>query len=301
ERFYEDATRILRALRFACQLSFGIEQNTWEALKKSVPLLNNTIMQEDGRHAYAIAREMIGREFLLGFVQHPTHAVNIWKEAGVLDLFLPEVAHLPTNFFQKTLETLHTLQRPALLAQHNLPAPSPTLLVAALFTYTGDDRRTHAHTTCKNLYFHQFGKNHFAHINCKDVFWLVDELHFFEEQDPAAMRPSHFEKKFCNERGQDLLLFMHAVAITSGKHSIARERLHTARRILEQMMKTICPDGDARLPHLINGNDLQQLGMKPGPHFREIKNHVRDAQLIGKIQEKDEALEIARHYIRINT
>ena len=34
DRFTEDALRILRALRFSAQLGFGIEENTWNAIKR---------------------------------------------------------------------------------------------------------------------------------------------------------------------------------------------------------------------------------------------------------------------------
>lgn len=39
ERFREDALRILRALRFAAQLDFRIEEGSWEALKRHAPNL----------------------------------------------------------------------------------------------------------------------------------------------------------------------------------------------------------------------------------------------------------------------
>jgi tRNA nucleotidyltransferase (CCA-adding enzyme) len=45
---------------------------------------------------------------------------------------------------------------------------------------------------------------------------------------------------------------------------------------------------------LINGDDLQQLGYRPGPEFRTMLNHVIEAQLNGKVHDREEALELIR-------
>lgn len=292
ERFFEDATRILRGLRFASQLGFGIEHHTWHAIKDFIGLTNKTVMLEDGTHGYVIPREAIGKEFLLGFVAHPAHTISLWSEAGALNMFLPEVTEL-----EKTIQTLHLLEKPAFLAAHGSSSPSATTLVAALFSFIDEDPESRAFKTCKSLYFHQFPKNHKAFTDCKSALWMVEKMRMFEEHDPASLRPSEFEHMFCNERGRELLLLMHAVQVASGKHSIARERLHTARRILTQMMATICPDGETHLPHLISGNDLKALGIPEGPQYRELKNTVRDAQLTHRICTKEEAMDLVQKQI----
>jgi len=54
------------------------------------------------------------------------------------------------------------------------------------------------------------------------------------------------------------------------------------------------PAEQIRPPRLLTGDDLLEMGYKPGPAFREILNAVEDAQLEGQIQTKDEAREYAR-------
>jgi poly(A) polymerase len=54
------------------------------------------------------------------------------------------------------------------------------------------------------------------------------------------------------------------------------------------------PAEQIRPPRLLTGDDLLEMGYKPGPVFREILNAVEDAQLEGQIQTKDEAREYAR-------
>jgi tRNA nucleotidyltransferase (CCA-adding enzyme) len=45
ERFREDALRMMRAVRFVSQLSFAIEENTYQSLKNLAPLLSNIAIE----------------------------------------------------------------------------------------------------------------------------------------------------------------------------------------------------------------------------------------------------------------
>ncbi len=296
-RFYEDATRMLRALRFASQLRLGIEADTWAALKENLHLLQNTILTEEGSHRYVIPREAIGREFLLGLAAHPSHTLDVWEASGALRQFMPEISRLGRiierngeTALQKTRKVLELLKRPSLLAQHGRRDSPMSVLIAALMAFAEDDKANRAYHICKNLYFHQFPAASNTGVDCEDVLWLLEHLHDFESEDPAAMRPSMFERAYCSRRGQDLLLIIHAIAIASGRHTPARERLHTARRLSRQ----ICEDAP---PELVSGHDIAELGIEPGPTYRQLKDKVRDAQLIGTIETKDQAIELIEEHI----
>jgi tRNA nucleotidyltransferase/poly(A) polymerase len=299
QRFYEDATRILRGLRFASQLQFGIEKDTWRAMKANIALLNNLSMDDDGSHRYVVPRESIGREFLLGFVAHPVHTVQLWKEAKALHLYMPQLAALETQIesdtksaYHKTLDVLGLLQKKDIARRHGLSKASPTLLLAGLLSHL-EDGPDQAYEICTRLYFHQFPSDHKAGIDCKRMFWLLKHVHTFNETDPASMRPSLFEKLFLNQRGAELLTLMHAHFIASGKHSIARERLHTAARIRGELMRHMLNEGeDGRLPRLITGKDIKQAGIEPGPGYRDLLDRVRDAQLTRAIVNRDQALNL---------
>ena len=51
-------------------------------------------------------------------------------------------------------------------------------------------------------------------------------------------------------------------------------------------------------PPLITGDDLKQLGLPPGPAYREILDSVRDAQLDQRLVTKDDALAFAQKLLR---
>ena len=298
QRFSEDATRILRGLRFASQLRFAIESGTWEELLKRLDSINTKVLKDDGTHRYLVAREAIGREFLLGFLAHPIHTLKLWREAGAMKLFMPEVSELEQvqesdgeHAFEKTLRALTLLTNDRFLEGHGLRRVSGSVLVAGLMAFMQYDRRRNAKRVCSDLYFHQFSRVHRAHVDCAEVHWLLDHLHDFEDADPASMRPSAFEKLYCHGRGRNLLALIHATRIASGAHSPGRERLHIAKHLVNKF----CDDSPSKL---LRGSDLIPLGLEPGPVFREILDEVRDAQLLGTVCDKDGAIEFVRERVR---
>jgi len=80
ERFQEDALRLMRAIRFACELNFEIEHITLEAIEQNSHLLRY------------IAKERIRDEFLK-IIQTPQAAQGILllEETGLLKQFIPEL------------------------------------------------------------------------------------------------------------------------------------------------------------------------------------------------------------------
>jgi len=47
---------------------------------------------------------------------------------------------------------------------------------------------------------------------------------------------------------------------------------------------------------IINGDDLKQLGLPPGPGYRRILEAVEEAQLDGRVTSKEQALQYVRQY-----
>jgi poly(A) polymerase len=47
-------------------------------------------------------------------------------------------------------------------------------------------------------------------------------------------------------------------------------------------------------PKLVTGDDLKSMGLVPGPRFREILLAVEEAQLEGRLQDRESALQFAR-------
>lgn len=305
ERFFEDATRLLRALRLASELYFGIEQITWQAILNNTKLLNNKTVDEAGHYRFAIPREAIGKEFLLGFIAHPTHTLDLWQQSQLLNMFMPELAALEKvietdsqSAFDKTKAALCLLKRPDFLHLHHRQNASASTLIATLMSFIENDHAQIGYRLCRDFYFHQFPPGHRGYADCREVMWLLEHLHVLREFDPASMRPSHFEKIFLGERGHQLLLLIHAHLIASGQHSVERERLHIARRLVERFEADLAELGIEKMPKLVSGHDIEKLGLSSGPIYRDLIDQIRDAQLAHRIRTRDEALTLLQGLVK---
>jgi poly(A) polymerase/tRNA nucleotidyltransferase (CCA-adding enzyme) len=81
ERFSEDALRLLRAIRFAAQLNFKIEEETKKTIKKLA------------KNLQFISKERIRDELIKIVVSdNPKYGFDLMSELGILEQVLPEVA-----------------------------------------------------------------------------------------------------------------------------------------------------------------------------------------------------------------
>ncbi len=80
KRFNEDALRLIRAIRLACQLGFLIEEKTRQSIKKNASLITK------------ISWERIRDEFLKILASnHPSEGILFLRNTGLLSFILPEL------------------------------------------------------------------------------------------------------------------------------------------------------------------------------------------------------------------
>jgi len=98
KRFYEDSLRILRAIRFACQLDFEIEKNSLDEMHKHCNLLNT------------LAVERIYQEFKLICESESVYKyLSLTKD--IISVFLPEILNVSENNLSKINQLNTFLQR----------------------------------------------------------------------------------------------------------------------------------------------------------------------------------------------
>ena len=89
KRFKEDALRMLRAVRFSCQLNFDIEEETYNAILNNHKLIGN------------ISFERIRDELCKILISdNPSKGLILLKDTGLLGIILPEINNL-VNFTPK--------------------------------------------------------------------------------------------------------------------------------------------------------------------------------------------------------
>lgn len=102
ERFSEDALRMMRACRFACQLGFSIEKHTFSAI------------QDLCANIQKISAERIREEWIkILQSEQPSKGVAILKKAGLLQYFLPQLENtvgITQNKYHKYDVYEHSIQ-----------------------------------------------------------------------------------------------------------------------------------------------------------------------------------------------
>jgi tRNA nucleotidyltransferase/poly(A) polymerase len=282
-RFTERPRRTLRALRLASEHQYAIDNSTWQALKAHLPRLNRIVNNDEGQAVYATPRAQIGHEFLRTLAGQPHYGFKLWRESGASRIFTPELERLD-NIQHRNGD--HALKRAEATLQH-LGHPVPTLVFASLLSHLEDLALEAAREIMVRLHLHA-AHPHFDH---QDALWMLEHRNILEEAEPEHMPSSVFENIFGKDRGQHLLAFLHATHRTSGQHTQTRERLHQATKRRQQLVT------DIKKPQLLRGRDLENLGVLPGPKYRKILAKLRDAQLDGHVNDREEALNYARNLV----
>ncbi len=155
ERFKEDYSRMLRAIRLACQLNFKIEEKTWQALKKRIELLNKIgrrvesvssgpTVESKVVEKRAIPYEVIAKEFLKAFKHNPVQAFDLYDKSGAFKELMPEILKMkgcpqPENFHSEgdvwnhARLCLEKLTSPEFKKQFGKKPLSTDLILAAMF------------------------------------------------------------------------------------------------------------------------------------------------------------------------
>ena len=155
ERFKEDYSRMLRAMRLACQLGFEIEQETWQALKKQIKFINKIerkvesvprggIVEPKVIEKRVVPHEVIAKEFLKAFACQPAHAFDLYDQSGAFKELIPEVLkmkgcpqpenyHVEGDVWNHTRLSLEKLTSPDLKKKCGRGLLSNEVIIATLF------------------------------------------------------------------------------------------------------------------------------------------------------------------------
>lgn len=282
ERFAEDHLRLMRAVRFAVQLDFTIDQATMAAMRKLASRIADTSPER--------IRDELVKMLTRG---SPRRAIELMDASGLLVHVLPEIDRMkgveqPPEYHPEGDVYVHTL-----LVLDKLEQPSAELALAALLhdvgkppTQTFEDRiRFNGHEVvgaemteaiCRRL--------RMSNDETERVRWLVSQ-HMRVAHAPE-MRIAKVKRMIREDGFPELLELLRADCLASHGDLEAYEWL---RNFKEQT-----PAESARPAPLLTGHDLIELGYEPGPLFKEILTAVEDAQLEGELDSKDAARDYAQ-------
>jgi poly(A) polymerase len=283
-RFAEDKLRMLRAVRFAARFGYTIEPATLAAIRRLAPGVHQVSSER--------VRDELTKMLTEG---HARQAFLLLDETGLLCEILPEISAMkavrqPPEFHPEGDVFVHTL-----LLLQELPHPCPpTLAWGALlhdvgkpptFRVAPDRIRFDNHVDvgvkmaeeiCRRL--------RFSNDAVEQILALVANHMRFAHV--PQMKESTF-KKFVRMPHFEEHIELHRLDCRAS-HGDLRSYNFTRERIAAIPPETIRP------APLISGDDLIAAGYLPGPRFKEILSLVEDAQLEGRLQSKDSAMEYVR-------
>jgi poly(A) polymerase len=316
ERFKEDYSRMLRALRFAVQIGFTIEEKTWKALASLMPRINDERETPKGMER-VVPYETIAREFLKALVADPIKTIELWHDSRALKTLIPELLKMrgcpqPPNYHSEgdvwthMMMALKVLRSPAFRKEFGKEMPDALTTLAVLFhdigkPYTiqtpekhGTDRiRFNEHDKigaevtekiARRLHLSAPGE---FNVDIPKLHWLIAHHLLAVHGNVKTMKASTIEKYFFNPAvpGETLWKLMFAdggaTIAENGKAMLTDYRGLRARRnaIAHGAKRYTLPKP------LLDGNEIMKLlKLKPGPEVGQALRALREEQLAGKIR-----------------
>jgi putative nucleotidyltransferase with HDIG domain len=283
ERFQEDALRLMRAVRFATDLGFVIEADTWSAICENAHLLEK------------IAIERIQAEFSRIIVSpNRRRGLEMLVQSGLIRFFLPEVMDLigceqPPQWHPEGDVFTHTCIMLEMLGESEIPL---SLALAVLLHDIGkpatyrydeeDDRiRFNGHDTVgAEMSGLILRRMKYPNEVIEDVRVMVaNHMHFMHVQQ---MRVSKL-KRFMSRDTFDQEMELHRVDCASSNGFTENYDFVKAKRE-EFANEPLIPE------QLLSGRELLEMGFSAGPKFKEILTAVQNEQLEGRLKDSESAI-----------
>jgi poly(A) polymerase len=286
-RFGEDKLRMLRAVRFAARFGYSIEPATHEAIRKRAREINEVSAER--------LRDELTRLLTEGAARR---AFELLDATDLLAPLLPGITRMkgveqPPQFHPEGDVWVHTL-----MMLEGLPTgASPTLAWGVLLhdigkppTFTppsgpGDRIRFDRHVEIGTAMALEICRAlRFSNDDTEQIEALVaNHLRF---KDVFRMRPATL-KRFVRLPRFEEHLELHRLDCLSSHRNL--EAYEFVRRFLAET-----PPEQVRPQRLVTGEDLKEMGYRPGPQFKLILQAVEDAQLDGALSDRDRALAFVR-------
>jgi poly(A) polymerase len=317
-----DPLRMLRAFRFAATLGFDIHAATLEAVQARAGTITNVageriltelllLLATDRAADHLAQMDAVGLLQALfpeiipmhGCTQNGFHHLDVWEHCLATQRACEEIIDRPVDFFGTVGDAVRRN-----LGDGNRLA---LLKLAALLHDMGKPAHRHLNPATGRICFYQHaetgarrmeaiaGRLRMSGRDREYVVRLVAE----HMQVPALSRPEVTRKarlRWFRKMAEDVMpLLIHGLAdmlSTRGPDSSDAQRRAftdwvgaTALEYLQTVQSVLSR------PDLVNGADLKALGMPPGPAMGRLLRDLREAQDLGRVQDRDAALELARN------
>ena len=265
KRFGEDALRIMRAVRFAAQLGYEIEEETVRAMKILAPTLSK------------VSAERISSELEKTLLSPHPEKLRMMYEAGITAVILPE--------FDRCMETpqnnphhIYNVGEHTIVSIRNARPDKVLRLVMLLHDFGKSVCRTTDENGIDHFYGHPESS---AEMAGKILRRLKSDnatrgavVKLVRFHDRAAGLTERSVRKMIREIGEDLFpLYLEVKeADTLAQSEYKRQEKLDYLADVRRIYRKILDEGDClTLRDLaVNGSDLIEAGMEPGKQIGEV-------------------------------
>ena len=292
--FSDDPLRMMRCIRFATQLNFEIEQETFEALQRMADRIK------------IVSGERIKDELnKIIMAPHPSIGFEYLQRSGLLQIILPELSALDIveekngrkhkNNFYHTLEVLENV----CLHSDNL-----WLRWAAILHDVG---KTKSKRWDSNIgwTFHNhnlIGAKMVPQIFRRLMLPMDMKMKYVQKLVEMHMRPiviaddivtDSAVRRLLNDAGEDIgdLMVLCEADITSKNEVRKKMFLENFRMVREKLTDLKEKDYKRLLQPVIDGNEIMEMfNLKPSREVGTLKQYLKDAVLDNKVENEREPL-----------
>lgn len=312
-RFQEDYSRMLRGIRFACELGFKIEERTWAAICDGAGHINDALKGER-----IVPYETIAKELVKALVGDPGEAAELFFGCGLLAKLMPEAQalaaceqspdhHAEGNVWVHTELALAACRSKGFAAKFPGEVMSAQAILATLLHDIGKPETSEKHPGGHISFYGHAEKGavlgrHIierlrlesvagADISAEKVDWLIKHHLLPNTIDLETVKKTTLEKYFLidPELGRELLHLAFVDASSSLRQNHETD-LSNLDRLIEELEKIRQGFGQTKIPALVSGEDVMRAsGIDPGPAVGDILEKIREAQLRGEVTTHEEA------------
>jgi putative nucleotidyltransferase with HDIG domain len=296
--FSDDPLRMMRCIRFATQLNFQIESETFDALQRMAERIK------------IVSGERIEVEFnKIMMAAHPSIGLEYLQRSGLLNIILPELSALDIvekrdekahkNNFYHTLEVLENVVR-----TQSCPASTLWLRWGALLHDIGKTRSKRWEPGV-GWTFHNhniIGAKMVPGIFRRLKLPMGAEMKYVQKLVDLHMRPQVIAdsevtdsavRRLLNDAGDDIddLMTLCEADITSKNEVRKKMFLENFRMVREKLVDLQEKDYKRLLQPVIDGNEIMEMfHLKPSREVGVLKQYLKDAVLDNRVVNEREPL-----------
>ena len=287
DRFGEDALRMLRAIRFACELNFTIEESTFDAI-----VYNREMILE-------LSEERIQDEFnKILLSSNVEYGLNLMRQTGVLDIVIPELV-ATYDFDQRNHHHKYDLYNHLLKTVKNTPKKLNLRLAALLHDIKKPDVQSISKDGC-HYYDHEIESAKAAKIILKRLKYsnkIIDDVyrliinHMRIDPNIGTKGVKRLLRDF-NGDLDDFLALVRADSIATGNS--CNKVIDKIEEMVDNIRGSVVLDSSVLA---ISGKDILQLGFEEGPIIGSILNEIMNLTELGFPNDRGQLLKLINNFL----